>query len=66
LSGQGGLSHVNNKAFEDVRRLMLNKGFILNVTAGLPLRSAAAASWLKNNVHVYYRESPDTLVEDNA
>ncbi|CAL1543169.1 unnamed protein product [Lymnaea stagnalis] len=63
---QDGLSHVNNKAFEDVVPLMLRRGFALNVTAGEPLRRSAQQHWLKNNVHVYNRISKDSLSELDA
>ncbi|KAK7004448.1 hypothetical protein BgiMline_005969, partial [Biomphalaria glabrata] len=66
VPGQGGLSHVNNKALANVIKEMSKRGFHINVPAGEPLRKAATHYWLQNNVHVYYRTSKYTLIELDA
>ncbi|KAK7004453.1 hypothetical protein BgiMline_005974, partial [Biomphalaria glabrata] len=63
---QGGLSHVNNKALTDVIKEMSKRGFHIDVPAGEPLRNASSRSWLRNNVHVYYRTLKDSLKELDA
>lgn len=64
--GQGGLSHVNNKPLEDVAQQLKIRGFEINLDAGAPLRDGASSSWLKQNVHVYYRPAHSYVVADDA
>ncbi|XP_055875535.1 uncharacterized protein LOC106079559 isoform X2 [Biomphalaria glabrata] len=66
VPGQGGLSHINNKALTDVIKEMSKRGFHIDVQAGEPLRKASSHSWLQNNVHVYYRTFKETLRELDA
>ncbi|BFZ02618.1 hypothetical protein BsWGS_05657 [Bradybaena similaris] len=66
VPGQGGLSHVNNKALVDVVAQMNKRGFDISKEDGEPLRNAASFSWLKNNVHVYYRINKATFVPENV
>ncbi|KAI8794059.1 hypothetical protein BgiBS90_004435, partial [Biomphalaria glabrata] len=68
VPGQGGLSHINNKALTDVIKEMSKRGrgFHIDVQAGEPVRKAASHSWLQNNVHVYYRTFKETLRELDA
>ncbi|XP_059177312.1 uncharacterized protein LOC131956750 isoform X2 [Physella acuta] len=66
VPGQGGLSHVNNKPLEAVVQQLKVRGFEINLDAGAPLRDSAGSSWLKKNVHVYYRPSHSLVAEDDA
>ncbi|KAH9489548.1 hypothetical protein Btru_038386 [Bulinus truncatus] len=66
VPGQGGLSHVNNKALTDVIQVMSKRGFNINITAGEPMRKASQYVWLQNNVHVYYRNITHSLIEIDA
>ncbi|XP_059176589.1 uncharacterized protein LOC131956184 [Physella acuta] len=66
VPGQDGLSHVNNKLLKDVVEQLRRRGFEISVEAGSPLRGGARSGWLQKNVHVYYRSSPSSLVEDDA
>ncbi|KAH3834501.1 hypothetical protein DPMN_107829 [Dreissena polymorpha] len=62
--GQGGYSHVNNRAFEYVVKLMDGLGFSHDAERSEKLRNAASLDWLKNNIHVYRRKK--TLSESLA
>lgn len=66
FTGQGGLSHVNNKALVDVIAQMNRRGFEYNKEAGEPLRRSSSFSWLKGNVNVYYRKDPKSFVVEDA
>ncbi|XP_059177302.1 uncharacterized protein LOC131956741 [Physella acuta] len=66
VPGQGGLSHVNNKPLEEVKEQMRRRGFEFSLESGEPLRKAASFMWLRQNVHVYNRVSPSSLVEEDA
>ncbi|XP_055875544.1 uncharacterized protein LOC106051190 isoform X3 [Biomphalaria glabrata] len=66
VPGQGGLSHVNNKAISDVIKEMSKRGFHIDIQAGEPLRKASSLVWLQKNVHVYYRTFKETLRELDA
>lgn len=64
--GQDGVSHVNNKPLSAVVEQLRIRGFELNKEAGAPLRDGAVSSWIKRNVHVYYRAKHSSVVEDDA
>lgn len=66
LTGQRGLSHVNNKALVDVVAQMNKRGFDINKKAGEPLRNATTLWWLKDNVHVYHRTNKETFVPEDV
>lgn len=62
--GQEGHSHVNGKSFEDVKRLMDEKGFFHNVKASDFLKRSSSLVWLKKSTNVYQRKQEvkeDTL-----
>ncbi|WAQ98047.1 hypothetical protein MAR_022420 [Mya arenaria] len=54
--GQGGYSHINNKPFEYVKRLMNDLGFTLDKQASQKLQSAASFDWFKHNTNVFRRK----------
>ncbi|XP_052279447.1 uncharacterized protein LOC127877532 isoform X2 [Dreissena polymorpha] len=56
--GQGGYSHVNNRAFEYVVKLMDGLGFSHDAESSEKLRNAASLDWLRHNINVYRRKSP--------
>ena len=55
VPGQGGYSHVNNKPFEYVAKLMESLGFKHNQSESQKLKQAASLGWLKSNTNVYRR-----------
>lgn len=66
VPGQGGLSHVNNKALTDVVNQMKKRHFSFNSDHGKPLRDASSFYWLKQNIHVYRRTDPSTFQEEDV
>ncbi|CAG5124211.1 unnamed protein product, partial [Candidula unifasciata] len=66
VPGQGGLSHVNNKALEAVIAQMEKRGFIIDQKTGAQLRQASELPWLKSNVNVYRREKLDSFSADDV
>ncbi|BFZ02619.1 hypothetical protein BsWGS_05658 [Bradybaena similaris] len=66
VPGQGGLSHVNNKALVDVVAQMNKRGFDINKEAGEPLRKVSSRDWLRNNIHVYYRKNKETFIPEDV
>ena len=54
--GQGGHSHINNKAEKDVIEMMSKRGFTINRAEDEHLRKISSASWLKGNIRVYRRK----------
>ncbi|CAG5124240.1 unnamed protein product [Candidula unifasciata] len=66
VPGQGGLSHVNNKAPEAVMAQMEKRGFIIDQEGGNQLRQASRFSWFKSNVNVYRRQNPDSFSADDV
>ncbi|XP_071099695.1 uncharacterized protein [Haliotis cracherodii] len=61
VPGQGGLSHVNNRALSYVRSVLSDKGFETDMTASKVLREKASLPWLKQNVYVYRRRFDSPL-----
>ena len=51
--GQLGHSHVNNKAFADVKALMEENGFMHNEAQTSTLKTGSSFHWIKNNINVY-------------
>uniref|UniRef100_A0A0B7BJG3 Methyltransferase type 11 domain-containing protein n=1 Tax=Arion vulgaris TaxID=1028688 RepID=A0A0B7BJG3_9EUPU len=66
VPGQGGLSHVNNKALVDVIAQLNKRGFEIDKTGSEPLRQASSFSWLKGNIYTYKRVDPKTFIEEDV
>ncbi|XP_059177313.1 uncharacterized protein LOC131956751 [Physella acuta] len=64
--GQMGLSHVNNKPLTEVIAQLNKRGFHIVPEDGQHLREAASVFWLKDNIQVYKRTSPSSLVPEDA
>ena len=53
--GQKGLHHVNNRPAEYLDRVMIDRGFRLDLTTSQKLRSVTKFPWLQRNLMVFYR-----------
>ena len=53
--GQGGLSHVNNRPLEYVKKLLYEKGFTHDAKSSSRLQQASTLAWLRANTNVYRR-----------
>lgn len=56
VPGQDGYSHINNRPFEYVVKVMENLGFKQNQVESQKLKQAASLPWLKSNTNVYRRK----------
>ena len=55
--GQGGHSHVNNKDFNDVKKIFEEKGFIHDPNDSQRFKNIATLGWLKDNLNIYKKNS---------
>jgi hypothetical protein len=51
--GQGGHSHLNEKNFLDVKKLLEEKSFFHDANESIKFQNIATLSWLKDNMHIY-------------
>lgn len=55
--GQGGLSHLNEKYFEEVKSIMFSKGFQHMQQDSERIREKSILPWIQNNLNIYKRIS---------
>ncbi|XP_041367621.1 uncharacterized protein LOC121382174 [Gigantopelta aegis] len=55
VPGQGGLSHVNNRPLDYVKKVLYEKGFAHDPESSKRLQTVATLGWLRANTNVYRR-----------
>ena len=60
VPGQPGTSHVNCKSFEDVVKIMAEKGFRHDNASSNYFKEACTYHWLKKNVNLFRRKIIET------